>query len=428
MVGTSATPTRRTVLRILFTRSDYNVNSANCRYVAYMPNVSYPQRVQRRRPHPRITRRTSSGGGLYARSTYIRSLDLQVGGRYLPQHGSVGSAIAVGATPVLQPHHRWRLRRVTHSLEQSISAGNMALLVAVLLSVPFLNLLTRPGAPLARFSYRPVALILPPSTQSTTLANFTTLQARSVEPSAALQLSASSFQSLGVSDYRLRAGDTLSGLAQRFGLAMGTIASFNSISDVRRMRAGATYRIPDRDGLLYTVARGDSLSAIAERHDVSPDFILDANDLASVDLTPGIVLFIPGAHMSDFNLKLVLGELLIYPLRGKLTSGFGYRNDPFTGLRAFHYGIDIAARSGSTVRAAMPGVVSYIDQHAGNYGHLAIIRHANGFRTLYAHLSTSVVSPGTYVAQGQKIGAVGNTGRSTGPHLHFFGITQRGLC
>ncbi len=102
----------------------------------------------------------------------------------------------------------------------------------------------------------------------------------------------------------------------------------------------------------------------------------------------------------------------------RLTSGFGLRNDPFTGALAMHEGIDFAAEVGTKVLAAGPGVVVRSDWDAG-YGHVIEIKHAENFLTRYAHLSQRRVLENTPVDSGMVIGDVGSTGRSTGPHLHF---------
>ena len=106
------------------------------------------------------------------------------------------------------------------------------------------------------------------------------------------------------------------------------------------------------------------------------------------------------------------------PVWGRITSRFGYRRDPFDGNYEFHNGVDIRAPWGTPVRATADGKVIYASWRAG-YGKTVIIKHAYGFRTLYAHLSRIKVKPGRWVKSGQIIGYVGSTGKSTGPHVHY---------
>lgn len=232
-------------------------------------------------------------------------------------------------------------------------------------------------------------------------------------------VSTEQFQKLAVEEYTLAEGDTLLGLALRHDLRMDTLVSFNQIDDVRRMRVGDTYRIPNRDGLLYTVREGDSLLSIANAHGTETNAILDANDMMSSEIAVGEVLFVPNARMDETELKLILGELFAYPVQARFTSGFGMRNDPFTGVRRFHNGIDLAGVPGTPIRAAMAGRVVHIETQIGNYGRFVILRHDGGFQTLYGHLEGFAVRVGQYVSQGGIVGTMGNTGRSTGPHLHF---------
>lgn len=107
-----------------------------------------------------------------------------------------------------------------------------------------------------------------------------------------------------------------------------------------------------------------------------------------------------------------------WPTWGRVSSNYGWRRDPFSGRRAWHTGVDIAAPPGRSVVAAAEGKVVFTGWN-GNYGKCVIIRHDFGFETVYGHLSKILVSVGDRVKKAQKIGEVGNTGRSTGPHLHY---------
>ena len=101
-----------------------------------------------------------------------------------------------------------------------------------------------------------------------------------------------------------------------------------------------------------------------------------------------------------------------------ITSGFGYRSDPFVGQAAFHAGIDFKGPIGAPIFSAANGKVAFVGRRPG-YGNSIDIDHGNGLHTRYAHMSAFRARAGQLVTAGQVIGAVGSTGRSTGPHLHF---------
>ena len=133
-----------------------------------------------------------------------------------------------------------------------------------------------------------------------------------------------------------------------------------------------------------------------------------------------------GAETSIKSLRLYLEDqqsLLastpsLRPTRGWDTSGFGFRTDPYTGLRQMHAGKDIAADIGREVVASGNGLVTWAGKQ-GAYGNVVMLDHGHGLSSLYAHLSEVLVEVGEEVVRGAPIGKVGNTGRSTGPHLHY---------
>ncbi|WP_275262019.1 peptidoglycan DD-metalloendopeptidase family protein [Paenibacillus tepidiphilus] len=119
-----------------------------------------------------------------------------------------------------------------------------------------------------------------------------------------------------------------------------------------------------------------------------------------------------------------LAQPVLWPTSSKvITSSFGYRSDPFEGVSAYHSGIDIAGNIGDPIYAAMDGTVTASEQ-MGARGKYIILKHSNGLETWYMHLNGMTVSAGDKVIKGQKIGTLGNTGRSTGPHLHFQVVKQ----
>jgi len=110
--------------------------------------------------------------------------------------------------------------------------------------------------------------------------------------------------------------------------------------------------------------------------------------------------------------------VFVFPVNGRITSGFGYRRHPILGSSRLHAGVDFGAPTGTTIYAADSGRVIFSGWYGG-YGNTVIVDHGGGITTLYAHSSRLFVSVGQSVSQGQAISAVGSTGLSTGPHLHF---------
>jgi murein DD-endopeptidase MepM/ murein hydrolase activator NlpD len=226
-------------------------------------------------------------------------------------------------------------------------------------------------------------------------------------------------QMLLYSTYTVSQGDTIGEIARDFGLNPDTLISLNSIKNTRLLRIGQVLRIPNQDGILYTVKDGDSLESIAEKYQTDTAALQTVNELFAARVNAGSGIFIPGARLEWLDLQEINGDLFIWPVRGYITSRYGYRSDPFNGrIRQFHTGLDIGSPMGTSIQAAMAGRVSAVgsDDILGNY---VVLTHHSGYRTLYAHMSAVSVRTGAYVKTGERIGAVGSTGRSTGPHLHF---------
>lgn len=106
------------------------------------------------------------------------------------------------------------------------------------------------------------------------------------------------------------------------------------------------------------------------------------------------------------------------PVEGRVTSGFGIRRDPVSGRRSMHKGLDIANSRGTDILASGAGVVTYAGYN-GSYGKTIVVSHGYGYKSVYAHNNKNLVKVGDHVEKGQLIGEVGNTGKSTGPHVHF---------
>jgi murein DD-endopeptidase MepM/ murein hydrolase activator NlpD len=221
------------------------------------------------------------------------------------------------------------------------------------------------------------------------------------------------------STYAIQKGDIIGDLATAFGLNEDTLISINGIKNTRLIQIGHVLRIPNQDGILYTVKKDDTLDKIAQKYSAETGDIQFANELFS-DALPGSVLFIPGAKLDWMERQEINGDLFIWPASGRITSPYGWRRWPFGegNVRHFHSGMDIGASWGTSVRAAMSGRVSAVgwDNVLGNY---IVVSHHSGYRTMYGHLSAIRVKSGAYVGTGERIGDVGSTGMSTGPHLHF---------
>jgi len=221
--------------------------------------------------------------------------------------------------------------------------------------------------------------------------------------------------------YRVASGDTISGIAKKFGLTnVSSLISVNDIGNVRQLAAGQKLKIPSIDGVIYTVKKGDSLNSIVEKNKISMKQLLDVNELSSEVLTAGQQLFLPGASLDSQALKTAMGDKFIMPISAKFkwSSPYGVRIDPIAGVKSFHTGTDMACPTGTPILAAMSGkvITTGINRVYGNY---VIIDHGNGYQTLYAHMSKIIAAKGQWVSQGTRIGLVGSTGYSTGPHLHF---------
>jgi lipoprotein NlpD len=187
---------------------------------------------------------------------------------------------------------------------------------------------------------------------------------------------------------------------------------------------------PDLAGVTHVVKKGETLYRIARAYGVPVQELMELNDLSDPrQLAVGMELFVPGVARAVEVPAVGEGaapapeepqpapdrtgvERLRWPLKGVLYSRYGVRQ----GQR--HDGIDIAAPEGTAVGAAEAGTVLYAGQQSG-YGSIVILRHERGLLTLYAHASALLVHQGELVAAGQPIARVGQSGRTTGPHLHF---------
>lgn len=226
---------------------------------------------------------------------------------------------------------------------------------------------------------------------------------------------------LKIKTYRVKRGESLSLIAKKFGVSVDTICGSNNLTSYDNVASGIVLRIPNKDGILYNMKAGNSVAGLAARYRIPVEKILAENSLMNPDFVPvGELVFIPDAKPQN------IFDGYLWPVGSRrITSGFGWRRSPFNGdYREFHKGIDIAARYQS-VKSTKYGKVTF-SGWMGGYGYAVIIAHPGGWKSLYGHLSRIYVKEGQYVKQGQVIAKSGNTGRSTGPHLHFELIKQGG--
>jgi len=217
--------------------------------------------------------------------------------------------------------------------------------------------------------------------------------------------------------HRVRRGETLSQIADEYGVGAAALAEANHISDPNRIRAGQVLIIP-AESVVHRVVRGDSVWKLGRIYGVSVNSIAKANNLTDpARIRSGQCLIIPigepvtaGPQGVASSTSLSLNWPL--PVRGRISSRFGPR------WGKFHTGVDIAVPSGTAILAAAPGKVTYAAA-LGAYGRLIIVEHENGSQTWYAHASRILVQRGQHVAIGEKLGLVGSSGHSTGSHLHF---------
>ena len=232
--------------------------------------------------------------------------------------------------------------------------------------------------------------------------------------------------------YTVSAGDTLFDIAERYHITADTLVWSNDLGDnPDLLRLGQQLIILPVNGVLHTVAPGDTLDTIAKKYSVQVSDIVgyawNHLDPQNPTLTLGQKLIVPNGTGPEppkpasppdeapleyggpsANAPHGFGRF-IWPITGMITQGFW----------RYHRAIDIGSYIGNPIKAADAGYVAIAGWSNEGYGYYVVLDHRNGYQTLYAHMSRILVAAGQSVSQGETIGLVGSTGNSTGPHLHF---------
>jgi len=239
------------------------------------------------------------------------------------------------------------------------------------------------------------------------------------------EIAASGVASGEINVYTVRDGDSLSQIAEMFGVTTNTIMWANDITSSTGIRPGQTLVILPIAGVRHIVRSGDTINSIAKKYEGDVEEILSYNQLESAsDIAVGETLIIPGGAMhASTPAKGIAAQPTRVSGSAAAPTGFSHPAPGSVKTQGIHgyNAVDLAGGHGSTIRAAAAGqvIVAKASGWNGGYGSYIVIRHSNGTQTLYAHLSSLSVGVGEYVEQAQTIGGMGNTGRSTGTHLHF---------
>lgn len=212
--------------------------------------------------------------------------------------------------------------------------------------------------------------------------------------------------------------ETLSLLALRHRLSLGTLLSVNKIDDLSRVRPGTRYIIPGMDGILHRVVRGQILEKISDLYGISVEELVQVNSLLIPQLHDGQELFIPGHSLPQEEVARIVGKSFLFPVPGRVRRLFGKIHNGLTDSLVFNDGIDIATLPNQDVYAAASGKVVSAGLHS-LYGYYVILEHKGRLHSFYGYLSGIKLSIGQSVERGEVVGNVGRSGYTSGQWLHF---------
>lgn len=225
---------------------------------------------------------------------------------------------------------------------------------------------------------------------------------------------------LSIASYTLKVGDTIFSVADKLSLRVDTLISFNFLANENSIEEGSEILIPNMDGIILFPNEKTEISKIAEIYGIPKSLIVYINHIFGRDiLFEKEEIFIPFSKMTNEQKSYFLNEPFIFPLtKGRISSLFGRRFHPIRKRYLFHAGVDIGTPVGTSVLASSKGRVIFAGEASG-YGKLIVVKHKYGYATWYGHLSKIQKQVGDEVVQGEIIAKSGNSGLSTGPHLHF---------
>jgi len=210
----------------------------------------------------------------------------------------------------------------------------------------------------------------------------------------------------------VKQGETLWSIAHDHNVNIDTLIGANNIDNMNRIKPGDSLLILPVKGILYKIGPGQNIESIAENFNINSDLIRNANNISKNKKAEiGRLVLIPSVK-PEFGYQDRLEKMLIAPANSRISSYYGMR------WGRMHEGVDYAVNTGTSIKAAGAGRVVFSGWSNG-YGKTIIIEHRKGLRTLYAHNSQLLVRTGEWVKRNEVICYSGNTGNSTGPHLHF---------
>jgi len=226
----------------------------------------------------------------------------------------------------------------------------------------------------------------------------------------------------GIATHIVEDGETLSDVAGALGVSMSKLLASNQLYGSEALQPGDVL-YASTAGVLHLIKRGQTLTDISLSYGVPVAMITEANGISpATTIYAGDRIIIPGVTSTfwDNVVTLSMGSpsRFIWPLVGEMVSTFGWRVHPVLGDRHHHNGIDIDVPEGTIVHASSGGEVYFSGEQPG-YGMVLMLEHSDNYFTVYGHLANVFVYQGQYVEAGQAIAQSGNTGISSGPHLHF---------